>query len=104
MNQIDILTSFETLRKTGFGARFYKCDLHFHTPASEDARGSNKYDFNPYQKKTGGINKTKDMETASAENDKILADARELAANIVQRFVEEKLSLIASVHFRIVRI
>lgn len=94
MNQIDILTSFETLRKTGFGARFYKVDLHFHTPASEDARGINKYGFNPYQKKTGGINKTKDMETASAENDKILADARQLAAIIVQRFVEEKLSLV----------
>jgi len=95
MSEKDILTIFETLSKTSFGARFYKVDLHFHTPASEDARGENKYNFNPYKRDTGEKNKSGKLESAHEQQDKILASAREVAAKIVQRFVEEKLSIVA---------
>lgn len=95
--QKDIISSFEKVRKVNFGARFYKVDLHFHTPASEDARGKNRYNFNPYrikypsrdgdfEKHCGKIKKVQE---------KILADARKVAAKIVKRFVEEKLSVVA---------
>ena len=85
----NIIESFEKIKKCRFGARFYKADLHFHTPASEDARGSNKYNFNPYQKteKKGAPQKI--------DKDKLLNDARCIAQKIVERFVEEKLSIVA---------
>lgn len=39
---------FNDLRTEPYGTRFYKVDLHFHTPSSSDGRGRDKYGFNPY--------------------------------------------------------
>ena len=90
---------FNTFKKAGvlpYGARFYKADLHFHTPASSDARGANRYNFNPYKGKY-----PKDM-TAADYNQKvavaqttILKDARKIASDIVKKFREEYLSVVA---------
>ncbi len=35
----ELVKGFETAHAMAFGTKFYKADLHFHTPASEDARG-----------------------------------------------------------------
>ena len=95
--QQDIFSSFENVRKVNFGARFYKTDLHFHTPASEDARGRNRYKFNPYKVKypiqyensQEYYNKIKEIQ------EKILVDSRIIAEKMIKRFVDEKLSLVA---------
>ncbi len=39
---------FAEIEQKDYGTRFFKADLHFHTPSSSDARGPNKYGFNPY--------------------------------------------------------
>ncbi len=95
--QKNIVSSFKKIRKVNFGARFYKVDLHFHTPASEDARGKNRYNFNPYKAKypTHDRDFKKHRDKVKKIQEKILANAREVAAKIVKRFVEEKLSLVA---------
>ncbi|MCP4154739.1 MAG: hypothetical protein GY757_43865 [bacterium] len=88
-----LITGFKQIEKMNYGSRFYRADLHFHTPASEDARGSNKYDFNPFKikfpsskKRTPAtIQKTKEMK------EEILADCRKGAQDIVKRFREENL-------------
>ena len=83
-------------KKQGFGAKFFKADLHFHTPASEDARGSNKYNFNPYRMKYPKNDGSREyLEKAAQIQDNILADAQVVAKNIVKRFLEERLSLVA---------
>ncbi len=87
------------LRASGqmdFGTRFFKADLHYHTPGSEDARGRNKYNFNPYKVKYPKNRNAKNYnEKIKAIQEKILADARETAASIVRRFLEVNLSLVA---------
>ncbi|UCD55506.1 MAG: hypothetical protein JSV93_01535 [Candidatus Omnitrophota bacterium] len=95
--QKNIISSFKKIRKVDFGARFYKVDLHFHTPASEDARGKSRYNFNPYKAKypTHDCNFEKHCGKVKKIQEKILANARGVAAKIVKRFVEEKLSLVA---------
>jgi energy-coupling factor transporter ATP-binding protein EcfA2 len=95
--QKNIASSFKKMRKVSLGARFYKADLHFHTPASEDARGKNRYNFNPYKTKypVRGRNFKKHRGKVKKIQEKILANARKVAAKIVKRFVEEKLSLVA---------
>ena len=40
MSQAAVLNTFETILTMDYGTRFFKADLHFHTPASADARGS----------------------------------------------------------------
>ena len=81
----------------GYGAKFFKTDLHFHTPASEDARGKNKYGFNPYRKKiypeNDGSPHYDNKVEAIREN--IVTKARGLAKNIVDKFLEANLSLVA---------
>ncbi|MCP4149335.1 MAG: hypothetical protein GY757_16430 [bacterium] len=92
-----LITGFKKIEKMNYGSRFYRTDLHFHTPASEDARGSNKYDVNPYKikfpsskKRTpANIQKTKEMK------EEILADCRKTAQDIVKRFRAENLGLVA---------
>ena len=90
---------FADFRKIGglpYGAEFFKADLHFHTPASSDARGGNRYGFNPYKDKYP-------KDTASADykqkvliaQDHILKKARKIAADIVKKFREECLSVVA---------
>ena len=44
----DLLKMFDEIQNLDYGTRFYKADLHFHTPASSDGRGRDKYGFNPY--------------------------------------------------------
>lgn len=91
-----ILKGFEIIRDLEFGAKFYKVDLHFHTPASEDARGKNRYDYNPYKKKYPKNKNSQDYpEKVERIQKKILADARKLAESIVKRFLEVNLSLVA---------
>lgn len=97
-----IIKSFNEVKKINFGARHYKVDLHFHTPASEDARGKNKYNHNPYKIKFPKIPADATPEKISGiekEIVKLQEDAlnrsKELAKKIVDRFVEEKLSLVA---------
>ena len=55
-----LIDMFKTAHALGYGAKFYKADLHFHTPASEDARGKNRYNFNPYKVKYPQRGKTPD--------------------------------------------
>ena len=93
----EIIRSFKSIREGDYGARFYKTDMHFHTPASEDARGSNKYDFNPFKTK---YPKKKDdpkeyQKKIKEIQEKILEGARGKAVKIVDRFIKEKLSLVA---------
>ncbi|GAX62301.1 hypothetical protein SCALIN_C29_0085 [Candidatus Scalindua japonica] len=85
------------MSKRPIGARFFKADLHFHTPASEDARGRNKYNFNPYNIKyppKKGNEQTYYKNIKQKQND-ILFNSREVAEKIIQRFLEENLSLVA---------
>jgi hypothetical protein len=92
-----IIKGLECLGSQSYGARFYKVDLHFHTPASEDARGKNRYKFNPYKtaypRETGNLQeyykKVKDIQEG------ILADSRKIADEMVKSFREEHLSLVA---------
>lgn len=87
---------FKTTQGLGKGAKFYKADLHFHTPASEDARGKNRYNFNPYKIKYPPKEKTPDYCCKVDEiQEKILIKARKTAADIVNRFLEVNLSLVA---------
>ncbi|MCP4688179.1 MAG: hypothetical protein GY859_09020 [Desulfobacterales bacterium] len=92
----DLFKKFEETGKLDFGTRFFKADLHFHSPGSEDARGRNKYNFNPYKRK---YPKTKDpekyREKVKAIHEKILTNARKRAESIVERFREMNLSLVA---------
>ncbi len=93
----DIHKSFLEIGKRSIGARFYKADLHFHTPASEDARGRNKYNFNPYKIKypSKKDNEQEYYRKVKKTQDDILLKSRSVAKKIVQRFREESLSLVA---------
>ena len=92
----DLLKMFEKVEGLNYGTRFYKADLHFHTPASEDARGPNRYNFNPYKirypKRAGNPNYEEEVNAIHAG---ILKGARVIASNIVQRFLELGLSIVA---------
>jgi energy-coupling factor transporter ATP-binding protein EcfA2 len=92
----DLLKNFEKIETLKDGTKFYKADLHFHTPASEDARGSNRYNFNPYKipypKRINNPNYHKEVEAVHAG---ILEQARTMASRIVQRFLEVGLSVVA---------
>lgn len=49
MTTVDDLSNwFAQIGRKEYGTRFFKADLHFHTPSSSDARGPNKYGFNSY--------------------------------------------------------
>ncbi|UCE17494.1 MAG: hypothetical protein JSV84_11425 [Gemmatimonadota bacterium] len=91
-----VLDMFQAAHALEYGAKFYKADFHFHTPASEDARGKNRYNFNPYKIKYPPKEKTPGYGRAVNEIQKtILKDARKIAADIVRRFCEVDLSLVA---------
>ncbi|MCP4264307.1 MAG: hypothetical protein GY777_01800 [Candidatus Brocadiaceae bacterium] len=79
------------------GARFYKTDLHFHTPASENARDSNMYSFNPYKFKYPPKKGNEQVYYKKVRiiQDEILLKSREVAKKIVKRFLVESLSLVA---------
>jgi len=94
--QKNIIDRFKKAQHFPFGAKFYKTDLHFHTPASEDARGSNRYNFNPYKVAYPKNRDAPDYgEKVAAIQAKIKSQAVEMAEKIVQRFLEVHLSLVA---------
>jgi predicted metal-dependent phosphoesterase TrpH len=91
-----IFDRFCKTRELDYGAKFHRVDLHFHTPASEDARGSNRYKFNPYKgkypkKRTASNYQTKVKEAQRA----ILKKSTSIAAAMVKRFLKEGLSIVA---------
>jgi histidinol phosphatase-like PHP family hydrolase len=92
-----IIKSFERVTGESYGARFYRTDLHFHTPASDDARGDNKYYWDFYDLKfpKKGENSQEYYEKVKQVQDEILEASRKLARDMVQRFRKEKLSLVA---------
>ena len=92
----DFVQIFKKIQELKYGAKFYKADLHFHTPASEDARGKNRYNFNPYKVKYPTKKKGSDYrKEADQIQKKILADAHKIASDIVRRFIEVNLSVVA---------
>jgi len=86
MSQAAVLNTFETILTMDYGTRFFKADLHFHTPASADARGSNRYNFNPYARQ---------RQEQFDSREKIMAESVKIAAKIVERHLEEKVSVVA---------
>lgn len=93
-----IIKSFERVTAEDYGARFYRADLHFHTPASDDARRPDRYSWDYYDQKTFPQNKGDSLEyykKVKKKQEEILAACRKLAKDIVKRFRAEKLSLVA---------
>lgn len=91
-----LLERFARLQTLEFGTKFYKVDLHFHTPASEDARGDNKYNCNPYDVRFAKKNKNPNYYSEwNTAQEKILLDAKTLATKIVQKFLFTGISIIA---------
>ncbi len=91
-----IIKSFERVRAEGYGARFYQVDLHFHTPASDDARGADKYGWKYYEKKTFPKKAGDSLEyyrEVKKKQEEILGECRKLAKDIVQRFRDGKFKL-----------
>lgn len=92
-----IIKSFERVTAEDYGVRFYRVDLHFHTPASDDARGADKYGWKYYDKRTflkkeGG---PLDYYEVKKKQEEIINACRKLAKDIVQRFRDEKINLVA---------
>lgn len=91
-----VIKSLAALQALPYGARFYKADFHFHTPSSEDARGPDGYDFNPfatlaYPKLDYSWEQTLQIR---GQQERVLKDATAVASRIVDRFVAEGLSLV----------
>jgi hypothetical protein len=93
-----IIKSFERVTAEDYGARFYRTDLHFHTPASDDARGTDKYGWKYYEKKTFP-KKEGDLldyyKEIKKKQEEIIGECKKLAKQIVNRFHDEKISLVA---------
>jgi len=90
-------SGFKRIGKLDYGARFYRVDLHFHSPASSDARGRNRYDVNPCKRgcslaMTGVEPSDADVARDRAAKEK---EAVALAAQMVKRFRAEKISMVA---------
>ncbi len=79
-----------------YGARFFRVDFHFHTPSSEDARGKNKYNFNPYRQLQYPENDHSwdYAKQVRALQEGVFQEARQLASQMIDRFLEEKLSMV----------
>jgi len=91
----EIVKCFQTIATLEYGAKFYKADLHFHTPASQDARGRNRYNFNPYRRRYSKKDDPNYLQKLSAKRETILNDAKKVAEDIVQSFLKQSLSLVA---------
>lgn len=87
----------ETIESLPFGARFYKLDFHFHTPASEDARGADGYAFNPFATLVYPPLDYTWEQTVQIRGlqENVLKEATEVASHIVDRMLEEGLSIVA---------
>jgi len=92
-----VIALFQQIKGQLYGSKFFKVDLHFHTPASEDARGKNRYDFNPYRttKYPENDHTLEYHQQVRAIQEEVFKQARALAAQIVDRMQEEELSLVA---------
>jgi hypothetical protein len=91
-----LIKAVESINSKEYCAKFYKTDLHFHTPASEDARGKNRYNFNPYKTKYPKRDGSQEFrESVKAIQEKILDESRVVASKIVNRFLEVGLSMVA---------
>jgi hypothetical protein len=93
----DIIEGFNQVRGNSFGSRFYKVDLHFHTPASTDATAVNKYGFDPYcvkYPKEGDDRKLYLAEIMKCQ-EKAIMDCEKIADEIVNKLIEEKVGLVA---------
>ena len=90
-------SGFKRIGQMGYGARFYRVDLHFHTPASSDARGSNRYNINPCKSKCSlATTKVEPRDTDIAKDQTAKQkQAVALAAKMVKRFRAEKISVVA---------
>jgi len=92
----DIAKDLQKVQEMKFGAKFFKVDLHFHTPASEDARGKNRYNFNPYKKNYPKNRHAPNYaDRVKTIQETIFNNARKLASQIVQQFLDKDLSLVA---------
>lgn len=91
-----LLDSLARLQTLQFGTRFYKADLHFHTPASSDARGTDKYDFNPYDvafaKKDNNPDYFSQWNTTKGD---LLDKAKVLASKMVAEFLAKGVGIVA---------
>ena len=90
-------SGFKRIGNLDYGARFYRVDLHFHSPASSDARGPNRYGVNPCE---GGCSLAMTgVEPSDADETRDRAakekEAVALAAKMVKRFRAEKISMVA---------
>ena len=93
----DIIKGFNEVRRNSFGSRFYKVDLHFHTPASSDATAVNKYCFDPYCvdfPEEGDDRKAYIAEIMKCQ-EKAIMDCEKKAEEIVKKLIEEKVGLVA---------
>lgn len=97
MNEKDVSKSLQAIKDLPFGARFFKSDFHTHTPASEDARGANKYAFNPFEEmKYPKPDWTwrQATEVRGLQED-VLRRATDKAKQIVQAYLDNGLGLVA---------
>lgn len=93
-----IIKSFDRVSAEDYGARFFRIDLHFHTPASDDARGHDKYDWHFYDKKTFPQKEGDSFDyykKVKKKQEEILEACRKLAKDIVERFRDKKINLVA---------
>ena len=94
-----IFDQFKMIGDLPYGAKFFRVDLHFHTPASEDARGANRYGFNPYKVRFPNDDADQTDPVHRAEviqiQEGIVEDARQVARQVVKRFMEKQLSMVA---------
>lgn len=93
-----IIKSFKRVAAKEYGARFYRADLHFHTPASDDARGADKYGWPYYDKKIFPPKEGDSLDyykKVKQKQEEIFRACRKLAKDIVQRFCDEKINLVA---------
>lgn len=92
-----VIALFQQIKEQRYGSKFFKVDLHFHTPASEDARGADHYGFNPYQttKYPENDHSFAYHQKVRAIQEEVFKRAREVAGQIVDRMQAEELSLVA---------
>ncbi|MFC2172239.1 AAA family ATPase [Acidobacteriota bacterium] len=91
------VASFRKVRSNDFGSRFYKADLHFHTPASTDATGKNKYNFAPHKITFPAI-RSNDPDYGKEVRriqDEITAESKKIAKKMIHKMREQKVSLVA---------
>ncbi|MEM9460561.1 MAG: hypothetical protein AAGF11_40710 [Myxococcota bacterium] len=92
-----ICAAFGRVSREPYGVKFHKVDFHFHTPGSADARGKNRYGFNPYKdvKYPSNDHSWERVERVRSLQAQVLEQARALARSMVDRFIEQRLAMVA---------